>query len=256
MTLKKQGANLMGYALHLSEVQDAIKKGQQTAANIKPEAGPIDPSKMPLPTGIAPVAANWKVNQGQVKEGLNGLSIDNNGGQYWLTSKDPLPDDFQIVIRCQIDFMKGKQVIYVSQKNILRMLCVRFHTAETDMEIMERKGYLVQFSHALLHLWREGENLKTEQKGNTDDPMVVAITKQGGEIMVTVNNNVLLKHTDANPLKGGQKFSIGGYLSHLNLAEVTVLKLEPEKRERGPVASGRWVDGVLEPRACLQLLRN
>src|SRR5207302_5346739 len=125
------------------------------------------------PVGIAPTAANWTVNKGQVKEVLNGMILDNNGGKYWLTSKEPLPDNFQLVIRCRLDFLQGKQVIYTTQKNLLRMLCVRFHTAETEADIMERKGYLVQFSHAQLMLWKDNVNLKIEKTGNTNDPFIL-----------------------------------------------------------------------------------
>jgi hypothetical protein len=232
----------MGYALPLAEVEAAAKLGLDKTAQVKAEPGPLDPAKLPLPKGIAPKAGHWVVNQGQVKEGLNGLTIDDNGGHYWLTSKEPLPDNFQLVIRGQVEFLQGKQQIYLSQKSFLRMVCVRFHTPATKDDIMERRGYLVQVSHDRTHLWREGSHQKTEVKGNTGKPFALVITKVGGDITVGLDDEVLLKAHDPNSLPGGQPFSVGGFLSRLHLAEVTVLKLDGPALA-APPASGLPVAG-------------
>ena len=55
--------------------------------------------------------------------------------------------------------------------------------------ILERKGSLVQFSHELLLLYKEGarDAVKVEQKGNSEDPFVLVITRQGGDTTVAVD---------------------------------------------------------------------
>jgi hypothetical protein len=232
VSLKKGDANKMGYALYLSEIKDAEVKAKEVAARSKPEQGPLDPKKLPAPAGITAKKDSWEIGQGDVKEGKDHLVIDANGGQYWLVSKEALPENFQLVIPCQVEFLKGNQKIQPSQRSILRMLCIRFGTADTKTEIMERKGNLIQFSHALLHLWKEGEVLKTEQKGNGEDAFTIVITRQGGEITIAVDGEILLKHKDDKPLKGEQKFCIGGYLSRLYLGEVSVLKLDSEDKPK------------------------
>ena len=47
--------------------------------------------------------------------------------------------------------------------------------------ILERKGSLVQFSHELLLLYKEGagDAVKVEQKGNSEEPFVLVITWPG-----------------------------------------------------------------------------
>lgn len=226
ITLKKVKADRIGFALPVSAVLAAAKQGQEKLAQLKPQPGPLDPKSLPTPAVIAPKAASWNVNQGEVKEGREVLSIDNNGGKYWLTSKEPLPVNFQLVIRCQVEFLQGKQKLQVSQRNFLRMVSVRFNTPDTGKDINERNGNLVQFTHSLIHLWKDGEEQKTERKGNPETPFTLTITRLDGDITISMDDEVLLKHHDPKPLKGGEKFSIGGFLSRLHLAEVSVMKLE------------------------------
>ncbi len=86
-----------------------------------------------------------------------------------------------MTIRCAVEFFKGKQVLQPSQRNILRMLCVRFATEDTKSDILERKGNLLQFTHALMLFWKEGKVVKSEQVGNLEDPFTLTITKKGGD---------------------------------------------------------------------------
>jgi hypothetical protein len=229
ITFKKANADNIGYALYLKEVKEVAEVEKDLLARIKPEPGPLDPKKLPTPSGIKPKSANWVVSQGEVTEGKGILTVDNNGGMYWLTSKEALPENFQLVIECRVEFLKGKQRIFESQRNILRMLCVRFNTDDSDKDIMERVGNLIQFSHAQITLWKDGEILKTERKGNSDDPFVLTITKQNGTITVAVDGEMVLEYRDEKPLKGSHKFSIGGYLSRMQLGEVYVINLDEGK---------------------------
>ena len=94
---------------------------------------------------------------------------------------------------------------------------------------MERKGNLLQFTHALMLFWKNGKTLEVVRKGNTDRPFTLVITKQEGEYKVTVDGKVFLEHRDASPLPSNQRVSIGGYLSRLHLRSVSIQNLDKSK---------------------------
>jgi serine protease Do len=139
ITLKKTNASNIGFALYLDETRTAADLAKKLAGGIYAEPGPLDPKKLPVLASVAPKAGNWEM-KGTIREERGALVLDNNGGKYSATSKAPLPKDFQLVIRCQVEFLKGNQVIRVSQKNILRLMAVRFATNETGADIMREKG--------------------------------------------------------------------------------------------------------------------
>jgi len=232
ITLKKTDSNKMGYALYLNECKDAEAKARDLAEKVNPEPGPLDPKKLPTPAGIAPKEKSWEVVKGTVKEEKDCLVLDGNGGTYWLASKEKLPENFQIVIPYQIEFMKGNQVVYESQLSILRMLCVRFATSDTTTDIIEHKGNLFQHARSVTLLYKNGDVVQNPNKGNDDDAHVLVITRQGGTITIAQDGEVLLTHKDDKPLAANEKFCIGGYLSRLHLGEVSILKLDEEKEEK------------------------
>src|SRR5207249_514551 len=119
--------------------------------------------------------------------------------------KQELPDSFQISVRCQVDFLRGSEVVYATQRSLLRTLCVRFGTAETERTIMERQGNLIQFSHDMLALWKNNSLLKSERQGNPGGPFLLTMSKQGGDITVAVNGDIWLKHHDDSPIPGRHK---------------------------------------------------
>jgi serine protease Do len=118
--------------MHTAEVDGLRADIEKKAKDAKPPTGPLtaDEVKSLVPPSIAPKTENWAVGAGTVKEVKGVLVAENNGGSYWLVSKNPLPDDFQMTIRCGVEFFKGRQVLQPSQKNVLRMLCVRFVTVK------------------------------------------------------------------------------------------------------------------------------
>ena len=233
VTAKRGNASNIGFALQVGEIKVAADKAKLLAAKVAPETGPYDLKKLPVAASIGPKKANWVVEEGEITEGKTTMAIDNNGAPYWLTSKETLPQNFQMVIICRVEFLQGKQRLQISQKSMLRTLCVRFDTDETKTMILERKGTLVQFNHERILLYKEGgkDAAKVEQKGNTDDPMMLVITRQGGDTTVAVDGEIYLKHHDDKPSKGGQKFSIGGYLSRLQIADVSIINLEEKAKK-------------------------
>ena len=243
VTSKRRNANNMGYVLYLSETGLPTLPDAAKVARLKPEPGPLAPGTIPGPSGIAAKKANWEVGAGEVREEKGMLICDNNGGQFWITSKDPLPPNFSLVARCSVDFLQGRTVIRQSQRNIMRTLCVRFDTPDTTQQILEKNGTRVQFSHSLLHLYQDGTVVKTERKGNPEDPFVLSLTKRGTEVTVAVDGVTLLKENVPTLKSGAFKFSIGGYLSRLYLGEVLIAKLDDagglaSAKEPAPPANG------------------
>jgi len=231
ITLKKRDANNIGFALHLAEIKTAAAAAEKLAEKISPEPGPLDPKKMPVASGIGPKKANWDVMSGELRELKGGLVVDSNGAPYWIASKEPLPQDFQLVIQCHVDLLVGGQRLQPSQRSILRTLCVRFDTPDTKSMILERKGTLIQFSHDRILLFKEGgkDAEKVELKGNPDEPFVLVITRHGADYTVAVDGEVVLKYRDEKPLAGGHKFCLGGYLSRMYIGDVSITKLDPVK---------------------------
>jgi serine protease Do len=226
VTLRKANADNMGYALYLSEVKkvvDGVTKDE--LARIHPDLGPIPPKELPKAIVFSAKMGSWGIGRGTLREEKGALVAENNGGIYWITSKQDLPDHFQITFKCFVDFLKGNQVIQATQKSILRTLCIRFGTREVQRDIMDRSGNLIQFSHELLHLWKNGQMLRSERKGNPDEPFIITVTRQSGEITISVNGKIEVRHTDPNPLPGRSRLSLGGYLSRLYLGDVEVTPL-------------------------------
>lgn len=227
VTLKEVNAENIGFALYLNEVRSAVAAAAGRLATLKPPAGPIRLSDLRLPTTILPIAAAWEVNAGRPQEEKSQLALDGHGGPYWVTSRQPLAADFQLVIPAAVEYLQGSQKIDISQKTSLRNLYVRFNTAETAAPIWERKGYQVQFGHKTLSLFRNGKLVKSVSEGNVQGkPFRLSITKRQDRIEVAVDGRALIDYRDPEPLAASERFSIGGYLSKLHLGEVTAIKLE------------------------------
>ncbi len=227
--MKKTEADNLGYALYLNETKEAAAAANALSTEIKAKPGPLDPMHVPVFPVIKARASEWEVATARVRENRESLSLDNDGGQYWIVTKSALPENFQIVIPCRIEFLQGRQRIQPSQRSILRTLCVRFGTEDTKADIMERKGYLVQFTQEVLHLWKDDQHVKTERRANTSKAFTLTVAKQHGEITVSVDDEIVLSHRDAQPLKGAHKLCVGGYLSRLELGAVTVIDLKQDK---------------------------
>jgi predicted Zn finger-like uncharacterized protein len=241
VTLKKADAQNMGYALYLSEVKAAALDAERLAA-VRPEPGPIDPASLPKVTTVAPKADAWQVGQGKLKEEKGYLILDHNGGRHWMTSKEPLPEHFQLTMKVGAEFLKGNQVIYQSQRSVLRTLCVRLGPPGSDnQDILENNnGYLIKFTHSLLHLSRDGELVQAEQRGSPNELFLLTVTRLNGTITVTANGEEVLRYKDSRPLPRLTQLALGGYLSRVYVVEV---KVTPLKGDPVVVAKDDGKDG-------------
>jgi hypothetical protein len=207
-------------------------------AKIQPPPGPIDPAKLPKPMTIEPLAKNWAVGAGKVKEEKRALVVDDEGGDYWLVSKENLPKNFQITIPCAVGFLKGRQQLWESQRTLFRALSIRFGTPDTTSMILEDKGYRVVFTQAYMMMTRQvGKESKVVGRanvGNTDKPMVLTITCNQGEITVAVDSEKLLSYKDPAPLPTNNKICIGGFISRLVIGTVEIVDLDAGKPKEAP----------------------
>jgi predicted Zn finger-like uncharacterized protein len=236
VTARKANANNMGYALHLAEAGAAADAARARVAATRPEAGPGDFRRLAVTPGIAPKAENYEVINGQVAH-ANVLRIDGDGGRYWLALKQTLPPNFQLTVPCQVEFLKGKQVIYVSQRTMLRTLVVRFGTDDVRTDILERVGHGLQYSESRMLMWRGADVVATRGEGSPDEPFLLSVTRVGDQTMVAVDGHVVLNQRDGRPLAGRHRLCFGGYLSRLFLGEVTVTDLGDGKGVQLPPAA-------------------
>src|SRR5207253_3619398 len=132
-----------------------VARARERLTSLQPEPGPLDLRRLPTMPTIPPSTAVWQVVRGEAREDKGLLSVHNDGAPYWITAKDDLPESFQLVLNCQVEFLKGRQVIYPAQQTIFRTLCVRFGADDVTQDIMEHSGTLLQLSQDALLLWRE-----------------------------------------------------------------------------------------------------
>jgi V8-like Glu-specific endopeptidase len=261
ITAKKGDAENIGFALYLSEVKALGEAAVLIGAGIQPEPGPNKLPDLPKPDAIDPVAANWDVGAGMIHEDKSSMRIAGNGGQYWIVSKKSLPEDFQLTLPCAIGFIQGNQVLQVSQRSMLRMLCIRFATDDVKTSILESKGYLIEYSHDHLLLFKENPQkshwdriVANPNVGNTDEPVVLTLTCNKGVITLRSGKDELLNWHDPAPLHSAKrKLCIGGYLSELAIGPVSIMDLDkidkpangkpalPAVAAAGSALVGKWV---------------
>lgn len=225
VTLKKRGADNIGLAIQLEEVKTAFEYAKSKAEAVRPQPGPVDPKKLPIPKRIAASKKAWDVAHGIATEEKRILSIDNDGGEYSLVSKDPLPENFQLTVRCLVEFQRGRQVLQPSQRSILRTFGITFGGTNPTKPFLSQDGTAIHWSAEQLLIKRNGEVLISKPVGNSDEPVALTITKQGKLLMVTANGELLVKFLDEN-LKSGEKFSLGGFLSRMYLLDATIVELD------------------------------
>jgi len=148
VTYRMVAADNMSYALYLDELAPALRVSRLRLKAARPQPGPLAAQDVPKDTVIAAKAQNWSVNAGTLGQKGRLLMLDKQGQPYWMTSKAELPEDFQLILPCHVEFLKGRMVIWASQRNFLRLLCVRFGTRNTHTPILEPAGNLVWFSHS------------------------------------------------------------------------------------------------------------
>lgn len=240
VTWRRADAENMSYATWLKALPTALSAAgaPQAGAEANVPVGPIDVSALPRPVVHAPRRSTWHVNRGNVREQTGAFSgpleVENGGDACWITSRAPLPADFQLDISYHLDYLKGGG----EQFGPGRILYVRFGTADTDAGIRLRNGVCIRSSGSDLRVYRDSRPLALHREGNRAGWLTVTC-RQG---LLTVAEHagaarLLIEHRLDEPVDAGHPFSIGGYLSRLHLGEVRVLDLGGQPSSEGAAGS-------------------
>ncbi|HVS35597.1 MAG TPA: trypsin-like peptidase domain-containing protein, partial [Gemmataceae bacterium] len=249
---KRDDANNMGFALYLSETGLPDILNQDKVARLTPEAGPLDPKQLPSGTIKPTRLADWDVTHGKTIDpnelkGKEVVVAHNDGAAYWLTYKDPLPENFQLNVDClvlpllpdrpQLPF--GPQMHFGPRigpppigpqprvnMNTLQSLYVRFGDDAVNDDIVRMSGTTVHMSAALLRVGENGGVVGTHRKGIPDDPFMLTLTRRGDELTVAVDGEVWMTQKLQRALPGSHKFSVGGVQSGLVLHAVSIAPID------------------------------
>lgn len=193
--------NNMGYALRLDEIQQEVEQALANTTKVRPTPGPVA-TELVVPPIIEPRQKNWQITNGKVRRQEYRFEMDNDGDQFWITSREPLPANFQLTISAGLEYRN-----HLLNQNMLgdmaKVFCVRFDTDLVDDNILLAKGTHIQLSA---------------------DRVVLS---------VAVNNELLIRHEEQHILNKPTHFSIGGYLARLILDNVTVIDLDEHGQAMG-----------------------
>jgi S1-C subfamily serine protease len=261
VTAKRNNANNIGYALYLSETEQAVALAHEALATAKVVEGPLGPGEMAMPMEIEPKAVKWEVARGKLQEIAKGkgCTFENDGVHYWMTSKDTLPENFHLVMVCGVDPARApNQRIAPAQMNAVGSLVLRFDNGNVQRDIMDGGGTSVFYTKELCQVYKDGTLLKGIKKGSPDGPFLLSVVKQGGDIMVSADGSMVLRHHDDKLAGGGRtKLMIGGFLSRLFiLGKVQVASLDgmsPVLEQSKALITGMGLKGILMPGKGLQI---
>ena len=248
---KREDANNMGFALYLSETGLPAVLNQEQVARGQPEAGPLDAKQLPASGNLTPThMASWDITRGEAVEEKGVVVAENRGSSYWLTNKNPLPENFQLTVECYVVPVSprrdlpgagfgppgfgppgfgpgfGPRLPIMPQPqanmNTLRSVFIRFGTDATDADVLSMTGTTVHLSAARMQVGDGGVVVATTPKGVPDDPFLLTVARRGDELTVSVNGEVWATQKLTHALQGSHKFSIGGFQSALLLHAATV----------------------------------
>ncbi len=178
VTMAVINANNMAYALPCGEVGLPGVLNDEKLAHVQPEPGPMDPKTVAAPNSIPHHKANWDVIQGQMVEEEHCLIVTSIGvgSAFWVTSKDSLPENFQLVIPCLVPPLRGRDPFVQGD----RQLYVRFDTDETNHAIDDGAGpgTTVVFTPRMLAIW-DRERSVFDRKGIPSRPFDLSIMPPG-----------------------------------------------------------------------------
>ena len=230
VTLKRTNASNMGYALFLSETGMPAVLNEKRFAAVQPEPGPMDAKDLPSVGSSAPIRkANWQIVQGKAEEAKGLLTVDNGGGAFLITSKQLLPENFALTLECKVEALATPNQP-AAPPNRMRSLYVRFGTDATNEDIrVTKSGATFHLATGRLQFEQAGVGMSIDKR-IPEGPFLLAITRHGNEVLLTVDGQVWMRQLLEGPLSGSHKFSIGGELSRLFLRSVTVTALSAPDR--------------------------
>ncbi|MCY2930665.1 MAG: HEAT repeat domain-containing protein [Planctomycetota bacterium] len=277
VTLRRREAENMGFALQVEAPGKILAPLAGAIAKAKARPGPVDSKELPavgargdVAVQARPRAEDWDVN-GTATWRPKYVEFDGDGADYGITTRKTLPEDFKVTLHLQVVFYWGRETIFSEGQLALgRMLVIRTGSDKAEGASLDKAGRVLRWTHQFMVFQAEGNRLGPQLGGNDDEPMILTITKRGGKYTVTVDGKETLTATDPDPVKGRFPLSIGGMLSRIYLAGMTVEDLSSAPRApaktlgalRKQLASAEWADrndavvemGRLTPRPIDDLL--
>ena len=226
VTLKKAEAQQLGYARSLTALADLRARLTGLASEVTAEPGPV--RDLGAARVIEPVQRNWSVNQGVSAFDGNGLRLHRNGASFSTNTLETLPENFQLEVPCFVQYLRGDQALPETEAHALRTLSVRFGEPAAAKPIDEEGGYVFRFSQDRLSLKKGTELVGEARVGNPDRSFTLVISRRGGSITFGVDDEVLLRFEDPQPLSSGS-LSMGGSLSSITFGPVTVTDFGAER---------------------------
>jgi len=226
VTMQRIGAENMGYALQLGQVQPLLEMIQTAAKKVTPSPGPIDPMSIKYPNVIRPSLESWQITDAKIEQAGEIISLHNKGDQYWITSKESLPENFQLTLHCGVEFMRTNQMVNPGYLGNMRDFCLRLCTDRTDEKILLEHGLHLRMCNTGIILSKNKKRLQVAERGTPAEWFFLTVTRYKGYITIAVNSNIRLEYQEQEPITGKYHFSIGGYTSRLMLSSIAVTELQ------------------------------
>lgn len=237
ITTKTRGDNTStGYAVPLEELASRLEEVKKRSTSVDAPEGPLSSDRIAVPSAIQPLTEEWEKTTGNLEQADRAIVADNDGSPFWLTSRRPLPPNFQLSMNLRVDALQGRQAPSAFPSPFRRGLIIRWCTDQTSRDVMEGGGYTLRYSDSILSIEKkqprpDGGDDQTilvparAGLGSPTGPMRLVLTQNNGRVTLVVNGTPVASAADASPLACGHRFSVGGYLSRLTMGEVTVLDL-------------------------------
>jgi serine protease Do len=214
----------MGYAVTMSAIDDKFtaRHLDELAAVVQVDAGPIPADAVPLGRPVSITRKNFVFHEVNVRKRPGRLELENEGEQYWLTSRNTLPDNFELTLVCNVRYLRGRKQPWGAH----RSLCVRFGTPQTDAKIMINKGIHVLYLTKELVVYRDGRFAVVHRDGDNGS-CVLTISVRDRRLTIADGNEILVDHRFDQPI-AAHPLSIGGYLSRMIIYNLKLKNLDDE----------------------------
>ena len=102
---------------------------------------------------------------------------------------------------------------------------IRFGPADVNEDILKRSGVTIHYGAERLLLWRDGAMVGRANEGNAPGLTFVSITHVRDQTRIMMDGKVMVEERDGRPITGKHRLCIGGYLSQMDIKQLTVIDL-------------------------------
>ena len=242
VTLRRNNAEAMGYALYLGETNLRNLPVEQFA-KVRPLAGPLAANARPTLRMVAAKKENWTLERGNAKELKNAVLLQGEpeGNSFWVTNNGVLPENFQVsfvtlilgseagdkgnggmpaglpkigppgfgpggIIRPKGPKMKSP---LIGGGSAPALLAIRLTAAQTNTDILAGDGLTFLQTTQKVQVRANGQNTG-QANANADGIFIVTLMKSGNTVCYFVNGKEQTRTTLPPGPQGNLRISIGG----------------------------------------------